>query len=117
MALRKAITLDSGVDVDYWRIVGLSANLVRGRVLVELLAWRSAQARNQGRQPINDAYRTVELAISAASDLRLGALYQALAAQRVEVAPARTFVDPANGQSVTVPATTEPGFFFGAEDV
>lgn len=117
MALRKAITLDSGVDVDYWRIVGLSANLLRGRVLVELLAWRSAQARNQGRQPIHDTHRTVELAVTGASDLRLSALYQQLVAQQVELEPARTFVDPTTGQPVTVAARTEPGFFFGAEDI
>lgn len=117
MALRKAITLDSGVDVDYWRIVGLSANLVRGRVLVELLAWRSAQARNQGRQPIHDTHRTVELPITGASDLRLSALYQQLVAQQVELEPARTVVDTATGTSTVVPAVTEPGFFFNAEDV
>lgn len=117
MALRKAITLDSGVDVDYWRIVGLSANVVRGRVLVELLAWRSAAARNQGRQPIHDTHLTVELPITGATDLRLSALYQQLAAQQVELEPARTFVDPLTGQPVAVAARTKPGFFFGAEDV
>lgn len=117
MALKKAFELDSGVTVDYWRIVGLAANLVRGRVLVELLAWRSAAARNQGRQPIHDTHRTVELAITGATDLRLSALYQQLATQRIELEPARTFVDPATGQPVTVAARAEPGFFFGAEDV
>lgn len=117
MALKKAFELDSGVTVDYWRIVGLAANLVRGRVLVELLAWRSAQARNNGKQPVNDSFRTIELAITGASDLRLSALYQQLATQQVEVEPAQTYVEPGSGQTVTRPAVTEPGFLFGAEDV
>ena len=117
MALRKRIELDSGVEVEYWRIVSISANLVRGRALVELLAWRSAAARNQGKQPIHDTLRVVELPISGASDLRLSALYTALLAQQIELEPAVAFVDPGTGETVTRPAVTEPGFFFGSEDV
>lgn len=117
MALKKSHELDSGVAVDYWRIVGLSANLVRGRVLVEVLAWRSAQARNQGKQPVNDSFRTIELAITGASDLRLSALYQQLATQQIVVEAASTVIDPGTGQTVTRPAVTENGFLFGAEDV
>jgi hypothetical protein len=117
MALKKAFELDSGVTVEYWRIVGLAANLVRGRVLVELLAWRSAAARNNGKQPVNDSFRTIELAITAASDLRLSALYQQLATQQVIVQAGSVTVDPGSGQTVTRPAVTAPGFLFGAEDV
>lgn len=117
MALKKAFELDSGVAVEYWRIVSLSANLVRGRVLVEVLAWRSAQARNNGKQPVNDSFRTIELSITGASDLRLSALYQQLATQQIVVEAASTVVDPGTGQTVTRPAVTENGFLFGAEDV
>lgn len=117
MALRKSLELDSGVSVDYWRIVGLSANLVRGRVLVEVLAWRSLAARNSGKQPINDSYRTIELAISGASDLRLSALYAQLRTQQVVIEAAGQVLDPMTGVESARPAVTENGFLFGAEDV
>lgn len=117
MALRKRVELDSGVDVDYWRIVAVNANLVRGTARVELLAWRNAAARNAGRQPIHDTHRVVELPADAGSDIRVSALYAALAAERRVKEPARVVRDPATGATTTIPEVVEIGFFYGAEDI
>lgn len=117
MAIRKLVTLESGIDVDYWRIVAVNANLVRGRAQVELLAWRNAAARNSGKQPLFDTQKVIDLPITPSADLRLSGIYAALMTQQVEREPARTVIDPGPLQPVTIPAVTEPGFFFGADEI
>lgn len=115
MALKKRMELSSGVDVEYWRIAYVSMDFVAQTGRVVVFGYRNLAARNNGRQPIHDATRTLDVFVG--EDTRLSAIYKMLKAQRTEVEPAKEETSPVTGEKRVKPAVVEDGFFYEADDI
>lgn len=59
MAINKTITLPSGLDVTYWKIVSAYFSFRDMNVRIELFGYKDRQARVDGREPADTKIITV----------------------------------------------------------
>jgi hypothetical protein len=77
MALKKTLTLSSGVAADYWKIATIHASAGTGEVHARLDGYVNQAARDAGKTPAGTEHLTCKLAdVEAEIDTLRGRVYE-----------------------------------------